>query len=280
MAEDALVEERGNALLDVLDLTTIDDDIFRDVPSADAGRRLYGGQVMAQALVAAERTTAAGTTAHSLHAYFLRPGDTGVPVVFRVDHLQDGRTFCRRRVTAIQHGEPILCLEASFTTDGSATTHQVSPPAAPDPVDSRPLRRTLLGEGLNPWDAFELRYATADDSEPEQESWPFVHNLWFRLIGNDLQGRVSPAAVLTYISDLTLASAILGPSERTDVTGVTSLDHVVYFHNQIRFDDWMLYTKTCPAVGPLRGLAQGTVFTRDNTLLATVSQEALIHSRK
>jgi acyl-CoA thioesterase-2 len=275
-----LVEERGSALLDVLDLTTIEDNLFRDTPSADAGRRLYGGQVMAQALVAAERTTGAETAAHSLHAYFLRPGDTGVPVVFRVDHLQDGRTFTRRRVTAIQHGEPILCLEASFTTDRSATAHQISPPETPDPADCQPLRRTLPGEGLKPWDAFDVRYAILDDGEHEQTSWPFVHDLWFRLIGNDLQGRVSPAAVLTYISDLTLASAILGPYERTDVTGVTSLDHVLYFHNEIRFDDWLLYTKTCPAAGPLRGLAQGTIFARDNTLTATVSQEALIHSRK
>jgi len=280
MAEDVLVEEQGNALLDVLDLTTIDDDIFRDVPKADVGRRLYGGQVMAQALVAAERTTGEGRTAHSLHAYFLRPGDSGVPVVFRVDHLQDGRTFCRRRVTAIQHGEPILCLEASFTTDGSATTHQVTPPENPSPNESRPLRRLIPGDGFRPWDAFELRNAVLDDGVQAEDTWPMLHDLWFRLIRDDLEGRVSPAAVLTYISDLTLASAIIAPTGRGDITGVTSLDHVIYFHNRIRFDDWLLYTKTSPAVGPLRGLAQGQVFARDNTLIATVSQEALLHSRK
>jgi acyl-CoA thioesterase-2 len=280
MAEDVLVEEQSNALLDVLDLTTIDDDIFRDVPKADVGRRLYGGQVMAQALVAAERTTGEDRTAHSLHAYFLRPGDSGVPVVFRVDHLQDGRTFCRRRVTAIQHGEPILCLEASFTTDDSATTHQVTPPERPSPAVSRPLRRLIPGDGFKPWDAFELRNAVVDDGVEAEDTWPLLHDLWFRLIRDDLEGRVSPAAVLTYISDLTLASAIIAPTGRADITGVTSLDHVIYFHNRIRFDDWLLYTKTSPAVGPLRGLAQGQVFARDNTLIATVSQEALLHSRK
>jgi acyl-CoA thioesterase-2 len=272
----APVQPGPGALLRLLALEDIDVDLFRSQDTGEPGHRLFGGQVAAQALVAAERTTDAGAAAHSLHAYFLRPGDTGKPVVFRVDRLQDGRTFRRRRVTAIQDGKPILCLEASFTTDRSATDHQLAAPAAPDPEICPPIAWKFGGSGLRPDQAFDLRaVATRGSGQPQ-----FSDDLWFRPLGADTGGRVSSAAVLTYVSDLTLASVILRPSGRRDVSHLTSLDHVLWFHNEVRLDDWLLYAKSTPAAGPLRGLAQGGIFHRDGTLIASVAQEGLIHAAR
>jgi acyl-CoA thioesterase-2 len=264
-------------LLDVLDLETIELDIFRSRSTGEPGGRLFGGEVCAQALVAAERTVPPETAPHSLHAYFLRPGDTGARVVFRVDRLQDGRNFRRRRVTAIQHGEPILCLESSFTTDRSGADHQVSAPAAPEPEDCAPLAiRHPKGWQVNPHEVFDVRPATRERSDYQR----FIDDLWFRPRSGKLDDRVSAAAVLTYFSDLTFVSSILRPTLRTDIKGLTSLDHVLWFHNEVRFDDWLFYAKSSPAVGDLRGLAEGRFFHRDGTLIASAAQEGLIHARK
>ena len=262
----------SDGLEGLLDLEDIDPGLFRGRISGKPGRRLFGGQVAAQALVAAGRTTEASAAAHSLHAYFLRPGDTGKPVIFRVDRLQDGRTFMRRRVTATQDGTPILCLEASFSTDRSAAEHHASPPAVPDPESCPELVRSLPG-ALQPDQAVELR---AIPSRPGA-SPRFPDDLWFRPVGKHSGERVSTSAVLTYISDLTFISAILRPGRRRDVSHMTSLDHVMWFHNEVRLDDWLLYVKSPVAVGSVRGLAQGSIFHRDGTLIATVAQEGLMH---
>ncbi|TNC26537.1 acyl-CoA thioesterase [Amycolatopsis alkalitolerans] len=264
-------------LLDLLDLEAIEEDIFRSRSTGDPGGRLFGGEVCAQALVAAERTAPPETTPHSLHAYFLRPGDTAARVVFRVDRLQDGRNFRRRRVTAIQHGEPILCLECSFTTDRSGADHQVTAPEAPDPADCAPFSFPHPTKwSLEPHDVFDVRPAV-----PERDGRPrFVEDLWFRPKSGKLDDRVSAAAVLTYFSDLTFVSSILRRARRSDIAGFTSLDHVLWFHNEVRFDDWLYYAKSSPAAGHLRGLAEGRFFHRDGTLIATAAQEGLIHARK
>jgi acyl-CoA thioesterase II len=261
------------ALMAVLDLEPLDTQLFRSQSTGEPGFRLFGGQVCAQALVAAERTASAEARAHSLHAYFLRPGDTGRPVVFRVDPLQDGRTFSRRRVTAIQGGQPILCLEASFTTDRAATGYQVSPPAVPAPEDCPPMVWRTRATGLRPDRAFDLRAAIAPDAGPPH----FSDDLWFRTRGDWDAGPVSRTAILTYVSDLTFVSGILRPLGRPDVPRLTSLDHVMWFHNEPRLDDWLLFTKSTPATGSLRGLAQGSMFHRDGTLIATMAQEGLVH---
>jgi acyl-CoA thioesterase II len=261
------------ALMAVLDLEPLDTQLFRSQSTGDPGFRLFGGQVCAQALVAAERTAPAEARAHSLHAYFLRPGDTGRPVVFRVDPLQDGRTFSRRRVTAIQGGQPILCLEASFTADRAATSHQVSPPAVPAPEDCPPMVWRTRATGLRPDRPFDLRAAIAPDAGPPH----FSDDLWFRTRGDWDAGPVSRTAILTYVSDLTFVSGILRPLGRPDVPRLTSLDHVMWFHNEPRLDDWLLFTKSTPATGSLRGLAQGSMFHRDGTLIATMAQEGLVH---
>jgi acyl-CoA thioesterase-2 len=264
-------------LLDVLDLETIELDIFRSRSTGEPGGRLFGGEVCAQALVAAERTVPPETAPHSLHAYFLRPGDTAARVVFRVDRLQEGRNFRRRRVTAIQHGEPILCLESSFTTDRSGANHQVSAPQAPEPEHCSPFTiRHPQGWQVNPHEVFDVRPATAERGDYAR----FIDDLWFRPKAGKLEDRVSAAAVLTYFSDLTFVSSILRPTMRTDVTALTSLDHVLWFHNEVRVDDWLYYAKSSPAVGDLRGLAEGRIFHRDGTLIASAAQEGLIHARK
>jgi acyl-CoA thioesterase II len=251
-------------LMAVLDLETLDTQLFRSQSSGEPGFRLFGGQVCAQALVAAERTTGDEARAHSLHAYFLRPGDTGRPVVFQVDPLQDGRTFSRRRVTAIQNGKPILCLEASFTTDRAVTDHQVCPP----------MVWRFRATGLRPDLSFELRAAIpAGTREPH-----FSDDLWFRTRGDwDVADPVSRTSILTYVSDLTFVSGILRPLGRPEVPRLTSLDHVMWFHNEPRLDDWVLFTKSTPATGTRRGLAQGSMFHRDGTLIATMAQEGLVH---
>jgi acyl-CoA thioesterase II len=265
-----------DGLLGVLDLENLDTGLFRSTAAGEPGHRLFGGQVAAQALVAAERTAGDGATAHSLHAYFLRPGDTGKPVVFQVDPLQDGRTFRRRRVTAIQDGKPILCLEASFTADRAAAVHQIPAPPVPDPESCPPMVWRHRATGLRPDKPFDLRAATT----PGDVSPHFSGDLWFRMRGAWDGGPVSPSAVLTYVSDLTFVSVILRPRGRPEVSRLTSLDHVMWFHNEVRLDDWLLFAKSTPATGTVRGLALGSIFHRDGTLIATVMQEGLIHSNR
>ena len=270
-------------ILSVLELERLEDNLFRGQSRDPGGKRVFGGQVLGQALRAATATVGKDRTVHSLHAYFLRPGDTGRAVVFQVDPLQDGRTFSRRRVTAIQGGRPILCLEASFTTDQSITEYQVSPPAVPAPEDCPAMVWRFRATGLRPDRPFDLRAAIAPDAGPPH----FSDDLWFRTrgdwdggpdqAGTVKWGPVSRTAILTYVSDLTFVSGILRPLGRPDVPRLTSLDHVMWFHNEPRLDDWLLFTKSTPASGELRGLAQGSIFHRDGTLIATMAQEGLVH---
>lgn len=263
-------------LRDVLSLETIDDDLFRSTCAPPGAPRLFGGQVAAQALVAAVHTVPAESRVHSLHSYFLRPGITGVPVVFRNERLHDGSTFRRRRVTAVQHGKPILSLDCSFTTDRTALEYRQPVPEVREPEDCPELSWIDRGDGFNAWQPFELRKALPLHGEPALD---VASDVWVRL--RDAEGEGEQAtAMLTYLSDLTLAAAVLAPTGRTDCAGLTSLDHVMWFHEPARFDDWLLYAKTSPAVGPLRGLAQGRMFTRSGALMASVAQEGLIHSAK
>lgn len=264
-------------LFDVLTLETIDDDLFRSTYAPPGASRLFGGQVAAQALVAATNTVNESVRAHSLHAYFLRPGATGYPVVFRTERLHDGSTFRRRRVTAVQHGAPILSLDCSFTSDRTTLEHQEPRPNKRPPEECPDLAVPAMGR-FPVWEPFELRCALGPQQTTHDRD-RFSEDLWFRLRATEGQGRRA-TAVLTYLSDLMLVAALLGPTGRTDVEGLSSLDHVLWFHEPARFDDWLLYTKTSPAVGLLRGLAHGRLYTRSGTLLASAAQEGLIHSAK
>lgn len=265
-------------LLEVLTLESIDDDVFRSTCTPPGAPRLFGGQVAAQALVAATNTVDESLRAHSLHAYFLRPGTTGYPVVFHNERLHEGSTFRRRRVTAVQHGDPILSLDCSFTTDRTALEHRQPKPDKLPPQDCPELPLPTYN-GFNAWEPFELRRALAPQQPPGDLVDQFSGDLWFRLRAVEGEGRRA-TAVLTYLSDLMLVAALVGPTGRTDLKGISSLDHVMWFHEPARFDDWLLYTKTSPAVGPLRGLAQGRLYTRSGDLLASVAQEGLIHGHK
>jgi len=294
--------EVAEEILGLLRLEPIEVDIFRGQALPGHARRLYGGQVAAQALAAAGNTvtgntvtgntgtgnTGTGARPHSLHAYFLRPGDSSAPVVFQVDRLHEGRTFRRRRVTAIQHGEPILCLESSFTTDGSDATDYAPPPKVPVPEECEPYDPAahFARQGrLSAWRVFEARVAPfghADGSVPPPAR-PTAADMWFRFLPDPASPGIMPETVITYLSDLTLAATALRPTlrhpaGRTEVTGLTSLDHSVWFHNQPDLSDWLLYAKIAPASGPVRGLTAGQFFRRDGVLVASVAQEYLAHS--
>jgi acyl-CoA thioesterase-2 len=291
-APETLDDDLAEQILGLLRLERVEVDIFRGHALPGDSRRLFGGQVAAQALAAAGYT-AEGTRPHSLHAYFLRPGDTGIPVVFQVERLHDGRTFRRRRVTAIQRGEAILCLESSFTADSTNATDYDPAPAVPGPEDCEDYEsgqhRGRDGR-VSPWRLLDARTVPApDDAPPAPDGRLTIRDFWFRFrpaavrAGEDIM----PEAVITYLSDLTLSSSALRPSRshpegRTDVTALTSLDHSVWFHNPVdtrKLGDWLLFAKTAPATGPMRGLTAGQFFTRDGVLVASVAQECLAHSR-
>lgn len=266
------------ALLDLLDLEQVEVDLFRSGRVGQAGVRLFGGQVAAQAMVAAERSLGeahGSARPHSLHAYFLRPGDTGKRVAYRVDRPHDGRTFQRRRVTAIQDGAVILALESSFTTDRSSAERQPAAPVVPDPEACPLLDWTPVTARPQLTEAFELRTVPEPDGSDGPD--PLVRDLWFRSRGSRADERASGSAVLTYISDLTLVSALLRGAQRPEGTRLTSMDHALWFHREVVLDDWLLYAKNTVAAGPLRGLVQGGIFGRDGMLIATVMQEGLIH---
>ena len=263
----------------LLTLEPIEIDMFRARGGPGGPARLFGGQVAAQALTAAAHTVT-GARPHSLHAYFLRPGDSSGPVLFQVDRLHDGRTYRRRRVTAIQQGQPILCLESSFTADDSGAGDDHGMPAVPAPEDCPRLDRplVLMGARPSPWAVLEGRTVPASGSAPPLA---VAGDMWLRLRAGATAENIPPEAVITYLSDLTLAATTVRPTERRpegrpDVRRLTSLDHSVWFHNQARLSGWLLYAKTLPAAGPLRGLAMGQIFDRDGMLAATVAQEALL----
>lgn len=269
-------------IVGLLRLEHLEVNMFRGRAVSTEPRRLYGGQVAAQALAAAGYTVE-GARPHSLHAYFLRPGDSAAPVVFQVEPLQDGRTFKRRRVTAIQGGEAILCLESSFTADTTDTTDYPAPPKVPDPEDCPVYTHTgKTGTGrVNPWHLFEARPAVTE--LPPAGIRVTTADMWFRVRDVTASEGIIPEAIITYLSDLTLSATALRPNPRhpngrPEVTGLTSLDHSMWFHNPADLSDWLLYAKIAPAAGPVRGLTAGQIFDRRGVLVASVAQECLTHA--
>lgn len=251
-------------------------------------KRMFGGQVAAQALAAAGHTVT-GARPHSLHCYFLRPGDVGQPVLFGVDRLHDGRTFRRRRVTATQDGAPIACLDASFTADseftaeGNGAADYPPPPPVPAPEDCPVfVPGTGFGGCRSPWDLLSARFVPGDNHVPY--AFAATSDVWFRVRGEQAAD-VRPEVMLTYLSDLTFAATMLRPSRpnpagRRDVAGLSSLDHCAWFHHPADLSDWLLFAKTPAVTSTARGLGTGRVFNRDGTLAATVTQEALLHLRR
>ncbi|WP_405993148.1 acyl-CoA thioesterase [Streptomyces sp. NBC_00986] len=280
-------------LLDLLDLEQIEENIFRGQSQSAVVPRVFGGQVAAQALVAAGRTVSADRLAHSLHAYFLRPGDPGAPIVYTVERMNDGRSFTARRVVAVQHGQPIFALSASFQRHEDGLEHQAPMPSAPDPATLPTSQDRLRGydhiapevveKFLEAREAIDLRYVEeppygkfGTPREPHSQ-------VWFRTNGK-LDGTVDEpllhVVLATYVSDMTLLDSVLLAHGRGgwavgDVVGA-SLDHAMWFHRPFRADEWLLYDQESPSASGGRGLGQARIYTQDGQLAISVIQEGVV----
>jgi acyl-CoA thioesterase II len=276
-----------DGLVALLDLERIEENIFRGLSPSVSLQRVYGGQVAGQALVAATRTVAADRQVHSLHSYFIRPGDPSEPIVYLVERIRDGRSFSVRRVTAVQHGNPIFTLSASFQLEQGGIDHQRSMPPVPDPLALPTLAERLVGypELIDFMaripQAFDIRYV--DDppwvqrAQGPRENQP--HRIWMRADGVLPDDPTLHVCVLTFASDLNLLDSVLihhGMAARLDPISMASLDHAMWFHRQFRADDWFLYESSSPSASGGRGLATGRFFARDGRLVASVTQEGMI----
>ncbi|MFG3045269.1 acyl-CoA thioesterase II [Streptomyces sp. NPDC048241] len=277
-------------LLDLLDLERIEEDIYRGQSRSAVVPRVFGGQVAAQALVAAGRTVPADRAAHSLHAYFLRTGDPGAPIVYSVDRIRDGRSFTTRRVVAVQHGKPIFHLSASFQAYEDGLDHQAPMPPAPDPATLPTSQERLRGYAhldpevverfLEAREAIDLRYVDeppygefGTPREPHSQ-------VWFRANGKLDDDPLLHVVLATYVSDMTLLDSVLLAHGRGgwavgDVVGA-SLDHAMWFHRPFRADEWLLYDQESPSAHGGRGLGQARIYTRDGRLAISVVQEGVV----
>jgi len=279
-------------LLRLLDLEPIEHDIYRGTSRDIGSGRIFGGQVLAQSLVAAHRTMGEGRPAHSLHGYFILAGDLRVPVVYFVDRLRDGRSFGTRRVTAIQHGRAIFNMASSFHHFEDGPEHQIDMPDVPPPEGLRseleiireradrvpePLRSVLTQDRpldirpVDPTDPFD-----PERQEPRRR-------LWIRAVGEMGDDPLHHQALLAYASDYGLLGAALRPhglSIQQPKVMVASLDHAIWFHRPCRVDDWLLYDIDSPFAGGARAFTRGAFYTRDGRLVASVAQEGVVRLRR
>lgn len=277
-----------NDLLALLDLEPIEFNIYRGRNRDIGSGRVFGGQVLAQALVAARRTIAEDRPAHSLHGYFILPGDLSMPIVYFVDRLRDGKSFATRQVTAIQHGRAIFNMSASFQRVESGLEHQATMPDVTVPEDL-PSELELI-RGMADRIPDELRAVLTQDRpidfravvpvDPfDPKPRPPVRQIWMRANGSMPDDVLAHQAALAYASDYgLLTSALLphGRSVRQPAMQAATLDHAIWFHRAFRMDDWLLYSLDSPVAAGARGFARGTVFTQDGVLVASVAQEGLI----
>jgi acyl-CoA thioesterase-2 len=278
-------------LLSILDIETLEQNLFRGRSPQDGWQRVFGGQVIGQALLAAERTVE-GRRAHSLHGYFMRPGDPSLPIIYEVDRIRDGKSFNTRRVVAIQHGAAIFSMSVSFHTTEESFDHQFDMPDVPGP-DELPSLSELKDTQIENFPAviktyFERerpieirpvdlsRYLNPGQREP-------VQHVWMRTVGKLPEDPALHQCALAYASDFTLLDTALiahGRMVYDPRLMLASLDHAVWFHRPFRADDWLLYTQDSPAAHGARGFCRGTVYTRDGVLVASVAQEGLIRERR
>jgi acyl-CoA thioesterase II len=277
-------------LLDLLDLEQIEVNIFRGRSPDDRRQRVFGGQVAGQALVAAGRTVPADRPVNSLHAYFIRPGDPAVPIVYTVDRVRDGRSFTTRRVSAIQHGRVIFTLSASFHHPEPGPEHaepmpDVPPPEAIERTSERLAR--IFGEAhpylLRSEHPIDLRSIGPSSAEAQRDpSLRTTRNLvWLRVDGELPDDPLLHVCLMTYASDLTLLDSVLlghGLSWMDGRTTGASLDHAMWFHRPFRADRWLLYAQTSSVAYGGRGLARGEVFNTEGELVVSVVQEGLIRT--
>ncbi len=276
-------------LLGTLDLESLEHNLFRGRSPQVGWQRVFGGQVVGQALAAACRTVEPDRQAHSLHGYFLRPGDPAVPIIYEVDRIRDGKSFVTRRVVAIQHGQAIFSMSASFQVEETGQLdHQTPPPQVPAPealIPEEELKRMVMESAAELVKAYwrrerpielrpvSLRHYTG------RERLEAVQQVWFRPTGPLPDDPVVRKCVLAYASDMLLLDTSLYPHGRSlfdrDLQ-VASLDHALWFHRPFRMDDWLLYAQDSPSASGARGFNRGAIFTREGVHVASVAQEGLI----
>lgn len=285
------MSEAVKTLINTLNLEKIEQNLYRG-ESPDVGwQRVFGGQVIGQALVAAQRTVDETRIVHSLHGYFMRPGDPSIPIVYDVDRIRDGRSFTTRRVVAIQHGKAIFSMSASFQIMEDGLEHYLEMPDVPKP-DSLPSEKQLADqfidhapEGVrNYWQRerpIELRpidlehYISNKKLDPKQD-------IWFRATGPLPDDVAVQQSVLAYASDMTLLDTSLfahGRAVFDPSLQVASLDHSMWFHRKVNMEEWHLYSQDSPNSSGARGLTRGSIYSMDGKLVASVAQEGLIRER-
>jgi len=275
-------------LLNLLDIETLEVDMFRGIGSGgETSTRIFGGHVIAQALAAAYRTVP-DRLCHSLHAYFIRPGDPSIPVIYTVDRARDGGSFTTRRVVAIQHGKQILNMSASFHVeeDGWAHQHPMAQVDGPEGLQNRAQSRAEVAPQINekhradflrprPIEIREVAPRDYFDPEPTDDT----NHLWFRMEASAGAGPQMQHCLLAYASDMNLLGSSLRPHGLTWFKGgvmTASLDHAMWFHAPIQFQDWHLYTMDSPFAGGGRGFNRGAIYHQDGRLMASVAQEGLV----
>jgi acyl-CoA thioesterase-2 len=279
-------------VLDLLDLEQIEVDIFRGrSPEGERRQRVFGGQVAGQALVAAGRTVPEDRPVHSLHAYFIRPGDPTVPLIYLVERVRDGRSFTTRRVTTIQHGKTIFTLSASFHRDEPGVEHADPMPDVPPPdaiATTAERMEKLFGPSVREWydgNPIDIRHIGPLSFEAERD--PSLRTtrsmVWLRVDGDLPDDPLLHVCLMTYASDMTLLDSVLlahGLSWADGRTTGASLDHAMWFHGPFRADRWLLYAQDSPVARGSRGLARGEVYTSDGNLVVSVVQEGLVRTSR
>jgi acyl-CoA thioesterase-2 len=281
-----------NTIQSILELEPLEHNLFRGRSPSTSWQRVFGGQVIAQALVAAQRTVEGERYVHSLHGYFMLGGDPSIPILYQVERLRDGGSFTTRRVTAIQHGRAIFSLEASFQVDEDGLDFQVPmPPDVPAPEElltqSEILERygdRIPAEIARYWSRerpLELRPVQLEHFVSRERLEPRQHN-WVRVRESVPDDRCLEAAILAYLSDMTLLDTSTFAHGRMladpDIQAA-SLDHAMWFHRRNMLRDWLLYTQDSPSTSGSRGFTRGALYARDGTLVASVAQEGLIRLR-
>ena len=281
--------DAAEELLDLLDIETLEVDLFRGTGAGgETTKRIFGGHVIAQSLAAAYRTVPEDRLCHSLHAYFIRPGDPAIPVIYQVDRARDGGSFTTRRVVAIQHGRQIFNMSASFQLREEGHEFQHAMPEVPGPeglLNREELRAQVIDKVPERWRKDFLRQrpieirevAPWDFFSPEPQS--DVNHLWFRMEAAKGQGPQMQHCLLAYASDMNLLGSSLRPHGVTWFTGdvmTASLDHALWFHGPATFEDWHLYSMDAPFTGGARGFNRGSIYNENGVLVASVAQEGLM----
>lgn len=280
-------------LIAILDLERLEHNLFRGRSPSTSWQRVFGGQTIAQSLVAAQRTVEDGRQVHSLHGYFMLPGDPKTPIVYEVDRIRDGGSFTTRRVVAVQHGRAIFSLEASFQVPEEGLDHQVPMPLDASDPDGLATQQEIISqygsmvpEGVRRyWERerpIEMKpvmlqhYTSREKLEPRQ-------NIWIKTTGPVPADHATQCAVLAYMSDMTLLDTSTFAHGRAifdrDIQAA-SLDHAMWFHRANPLDDWLLYSQDSPSTSGGRGFTRGALHARDGTLIASVAQEGLIRLRR